>query len=338
MTKIVSYYYRKLDSTEKGTYDNIVWGIQNMKTTIDCSGVRDIGTVFEDIIFSHPEFYYVDQHYLISPGLTKKLNLKYRYAKRQLNEINLQIETVMQEIISSSINQYQSDYDKVLVLHDYLKKNLQYDDDALNSFSRGNRGFENSFSILGAFLKRKCVCAGFSLAMKALCDKIGLECLVVSGTGSNSLFRGPHAWNIVRINGYYHHVDVTWDNQFTDDITVPNYGYMNLDDETIAKDHTWNKNNYPPCKDAPYNYFRINQSLIDSKAQLQKFLYENMLNEEEYIIFKVLKGSLLEKEIAGCLNDIMIQASNKCRHVSVNEFKYNWIPEQLVYMIQPAYK
>ncbi|MDD2299135.1 MAG: transglutaminase domain-containing protein [Fermentimonas sp.] len=308
-----------------------------MKTTTPCTGVGDIKAMFADIMGSHPQFYYVNNQCGVSLGLTgKNIILSYRYSKNQLNETNSQIETVMQEIISANINQHQSDYDKVLVLHDYLKKNIQYDWDA--AISMGMRGFEDSHNIVGAFLNKKCVCEGFAKAMKALCDKIGLECLVVSGTACSSVAKGPHAWNIVKINGYYHHVDVTWDNQFTDDVTVPNYGYLNLDDETIGKDHTWNKNNYPLCPDDPYNYFRVNQSLIDSKTKLEKFFYESILNEEEHIIFKVVKGSQLEKEIAGSLQDIIHRASSKCRHVSVNGLKYNLIPEQLTYMVQPKYQ
>ena len=310
-----------------------------MKTTISCTGVSDIKAVIEDIINSYPEFYYVSQQLELSPGLFgKNLILTYRYSKHQINDLNLQIERVMQEILSTNINQHQSDYDKVLVLHDYLKKSIQYDHEAYNNMNKTRNAFEDSYGIVGAFLKRKCVCSGFSLAMKAFCDKIGLECLVVSGIGNNSLASGPHAWNIVKINGYHHHVDITWDNQFTDDVTVPNYGYLNLDDDTIAKDHTWNRKNYPLCDVAPYNYFRVNQSLIDSKPQLGKFLYESLLNEEEYIIFKVLRGSVLEKEIAGCLEDIFNRANSKCRHVAMSQFRYYWIPEQLAYMIQPTYQ
>lgn len=307
-----------------------------MKTVIPCYGVNDLQTMFEDISYSHPQFYYLKQHYHVSMGLTgKNIVLSYRFNKSQRNDINSQIEKIMQEILSTNINDHQSDYDKVLVLHDYLKINLQYDYDALNS---SGKGFEDSYGIVGAFLKRKCVCNGFSLAFKALCDRIGLECLVVTGTGNSSLIRGPHAWNIVKINGYYHHVDVTWDNQFTDDARIPNYGYLNLDDETIAKDHTWNRNNYPKCEHAPYNYFKVNQSLIDSKPHLEKFLYQNLQDEEEHIIFKVLKGSILEKEIAGSLDSIANSASRKLKHVSVREFKYSYIPAQLVYMVQPTYQ
>ena len=50
---------------------------------------------------------------------------------------------------------------------------------------------------------------------------------------------------------------------------MPNYGYMNLSDDEIAKDHTWNRKHYPECPSSPYNYFRVNNALLDSKAQLE---------------------------------------------------------------------
>lgn len=186
-------------------------------------------------------------------------------------------------------------------------------------------------------MKNKCVCEGFAKAFKFLCDKIGLECWVVSGKGSSSIGAGPHAWNIVRINGYYHHVDVTWDNQYSDSSAVSNYGYMNLSDDEIAKDHTWNRKHYPECPSSPYNYFRVNNALIDSKAQLESMLYNSFQMEEEFIMFRVVRGSILEREINGCLTDSIQRAANRCKHISVSTFRYGGVPEQLTFFVQPDY-
>ena len=186
-------------------------------------------------------------------------------------------------------------------------------------------------------LKCKCVCEGFAKAFKFLCDKIDLECWVVSGKGSSSIGAGPHAWNIVKINGYYHHVDVTWDNQYSDSSSMPNYGYMNLSDDEIAKDHTWNKKHYPECPSSPYNYFRVNNALLDSKAQLESMLYNSLQMEEEFITFRVVRGSILEREINGCLTDCIQKAANRCKYISVPTFRYGGVPEQLTFFVQPDY-
>lgn len=140
----------------------------------------------------------------------------YLYSPAEATKIRGQLDAAAQSIISEHINDHQSDYDKVRSLHDYLKSNLEYDTVAASSHRPNERNIAEAHNIIGALLKHKCVCEGFAKAFKFLCDKIDLECWVVSGKGSSSIGAGPHAWNIVKINGYYHHVDVTWDNQYSD--------------------------------------------------------------------------------------------------------------------------
>ena len=261
----------------------------------------------------------------------------YLYSPAESVKIRNQLDATAQTIISEHINDHQSDYDKVRSLHDYLKSNLEYDTVAATSHRPNERNIAEAHNIIGALLKNKCVCEGFAKAFKFLCDKIGLECWVVSGKGSSSIGAGPHAWNIVRINGYYHHVDVTWDNQYSDSSAVSNYGYMNLSDDEIAKDHTWNRKHYPECPSSPYNYFRVNNALIDSKAQLESMLYNSFQMEEEFIMFRVVRGSILEREINGCLTDSIQRAANRCKHISVSTFRYGGVPEQLTFFVQPDY-
>ncbi len=262
----------------------------------------------------------------------------YLYSPAEAAQIRTQLEQAAHKLIAGLINDHQSDYDKVRSLHDYLKSNLEYDTVAANSRRPNERNIAEAHSIIGALLKHKCVCEGFAKALKFLCDKIGLECWVVCGKGSSPLAMGPHAWNIVKINGYYHHVDVTWDNQYSDSATIPNYGYLNLSDEEISKDHTWNRINYPECPSSPYNYFRVNNALLDSKAQLESLLYNSFEMEEEFIMFRVIRGSLLEREINGCLSDSIQRAMDRCRHVFVPTYQYGGVPEQLTFYVKPDYE
>lgn len=338
MIKVKSVYYCNLDKVQKAAYDDIVSGLKAMKRTIPVKGIKDFTPIIETILYDYPELFYVDKRYQYQAGLREiQIKPKYIFDQVSVKKIQSQMDDIVNGFIAENINEHQSDYDKALVIHDFLKTNIQYDYDALNSFGRGTTGFEHSYTSYGALVKHKCVCAGFAAAMKLICDKIGLECHIVSGIGSSTLFSGAHAWNIVKINGYYHHVDVTWDNQFSDDLQIPNYCYFNLSDDSIAKDHTWERKNYPVCDDEPYNYFRVNQSLMDSQAQLEKYIYENMLSEEPLIMFKVKKDSILEREIAGCIDRLVNNASAKCKHTRMEQYSYQWMPEQLVYMLKIDY-
>ena len=332
-----SVYYNSL-GINKRVYDAALQCFQNRGKSFSVTGSVRADELTIEVLNEHPEIFYVGQEFRITTNLMRRDILPfYLYSPSDTVRIRNQLNSTAQIIISEHINEHQSDYDKVRSLHDYLKSNLEYDTVAANSHRPNERNVAEAHNIIGALLNNKCVCEGFAKAFKFLCDKIDLECWVVTGKGSSSIGTGPHAWNIVKINGYYHHVDVTWDNQYSDSSAVPNYGYMNLSDEEISKDHTWNRKHYPECLDAPYNYFRVNNALIDSKAQLESMLYNSFQMEEEFIMFRVVRGSVLEREINGCLTDGIQRAANRCKHISVSTLRYGGVPEQLTFFVQPDY-
>lgn len=272
-----SVYYNNLGANKR-IYDAALQCFQNRGRSFPVTGSIPAAELAIEVLNDHPEIFYVGQEFRVMSSLMRRdIMPAYLYSPAEATKIRGQLDAAAQSIISEHINDHQSDYDKVRSLHDYLKSNLEYDTVAASSHRPNERNIAEAHNIIGALLKCKCVCEGFAKAFKFLCDKIDLECWVVSGKGSSSIGAGPHAWNIVKINRYYHHVDVTWDNQYSDSSSMPNYGYMNLSDDEIAKDHTWNKKHYPECPSSPYNYFRVNNALLDSKAQLESMLYNSLL-------------------------------------------------------------
>ena len=159
-----------------------------MQRSIPIKNGDGILELVEKTLYDYPELFYIDRKFGVSSGLFKtEFVPKYIYGKAQVDNYRKQLENITNEIIGDLINRHQSEYDKALVLHDYLKKNIQYDYAALEkSMARNSsKGFEDSSTVIGALIKHKCVCTGFSLAMKMLCDKIDLECHVVSGVGNS---------------------------------------------------------------------------------------------------------------------------------------------------------
>ena len=74
-----------------------------------------------------------------------------------------------------------------------------------------------------------------------------------------------------------------------------------------------------------------------AKAQLESMLYNSLQMEEEFITFRVVRGSILEREINGCLTDCIQKAANRCKYISVPTFRYGGVPEQLTFFVQPDY-
>ena len=70
--------------------------------------------------------------------------------------------------------------------------------------------------------RKKGICEDYSRLFKALCDAVGMKCIVVKGDARDFYrpFRkghnNPHAWNAVKIDNKWHLLDATWGAGYTD--------------------------------------------------------------------------------------------------------------------------
>lgn len=93
-------------------------------------------------------------------------------------------------------------YDKLKSIHDQICNMTTYE-----------LGAPMAHQATGVFLKGKAVCEGYAEALKLLCDREGIPCLIVVGTGNG----GAHEWNYVQMeDGKWYGVDATWDDQDTE--------------------------------------------------------------------------------------------------------------------------
>lgn len=70
------------------------------------------------------------------------------------------------------------------------------------------------------------VCEGYARALKLLCDKSGIPCVLVDGMAlvdADTGAAGPHMWNYVLVDGAWYGIDVTWNDPV--DETDPNPPY-----------------------------------------------------------------------------------------------------------------
>lgn len=151
----------------------------------------------------------------------------------------------MQYMIDQIIEQTKQDVgiEKGRRIHNWLVKNTQYDDSEMA---------QNKFNIYGVLHDQKAVCEGYARTFKYLMECVGVPCLLVSGTGTNSQgVTQDHAWNYVLINSQWYAVDVTWDDPViigedgslsdeTDDDTIDRnilYRYFLKGSETFFKEH-----------------------------------------------------------------------------------------------------
>ncbi|MDQ0114009.1 hypothetical protein J2T15_003452 [Paenibacillus harenae] len=106
------------------------------------------------------------------------------------------------EIIEVTIKPGMTDVEKEQAIHDYLIDLVTYDD---SEFNRGIPTKTSPYSAYGALIEQYAVCDGYAHALQILGKLAGLDMFYISGRSSIE-----HAWNLIRLDGVYYHVDATW--------------------------------------------------------------------------------------------------------------------------------
>ena len=152
--------------------------------------------------FTNPALFYVEHSYryytLQGESTVQRLELSYLYTAEQSVQMSAFYESTVEEIVSG-IPAGATDFDKVLYLHDYLVQNYAYDYEGLSGTGKPIRDAYNFFKT------GRGVCQAYMLAMIALCDEVGIPALPVVSDEME------HAWNLVKLDGEWYHIDVTWD-------------------------------------------------------------------------------------------------------------------------------
>lgn len=95
-----------------------------------------------------------------------------------------------------------SDFETIKKVHNFICDNADYDYDTYYGNGYGFGAYEN-------LIGKKSVCQGYAVAFQRYMDYFGIPCYVASGIVNG----GPHAWNIVYLEGAWYHIDTTWDGQ-----------------------------------------------------------------------------------------------------------------------------
>ncbi|MCM1307801.1 MAG: hypothetical protein NC223_04300 [Butyrivibrio sp.] len=184
-----------------------------------------------------------------------------------------------ESIILKLVNGGMSEFDKVKAIHDYIVMNVEYP----AYIDMGNRSL---FTAEGALINRLAVCQGYAEAFSLLCFKAGIQTEMVYGTADNGEEIESHAWNLVRVDGVWYQLDVTWD----DPVSVNSSGSSNLRyNYFLVPDSVMNRNHMADsytgkhsCTDSRYLEYGEKQTLeIIIKQKFGDIKYDIVSNEAE---------------------------------------------------------
>lgn len=216
----------------------------------------------------------------------------------------------------------ENDFKKVVAAHNYIINNCIYnlegiDDDTLT---------DDDFSAYGVFVKGLAVCEGYAKAFEMLMDIADIDCIMVTGTiGEEDI---PHAWNMVKLEDSWYHVDVTYDDPYPETKEII-YVYLNVTDEIIERDHKWNKNNTPEALNNKYDYVKINKLSYGEKEEIINLIQDCNLNNKTYTSF-IWNGT---DEI----DEAVWKEALKGTDISNLSFSYIGVEGRRMYMINLVY-
>ncbi len=178
---------------------------------------------------------------------TFEFQYHYQLDAATLQQWRQETEQAVLNLTSSLVAQDMPDYQKVLVIHDWIVNQTRYN--SANIQEPGNH------LAYGALVKGSCVCMGYAEAGVIMFQAAGIETAYIDGEATNSSGKTEgHAWNAVKIDGEWYLVDMTWDDPVMNDGSdVLQYDYFLLTDGQLAKDHTWEYDKFPKCNGRTWN-------------------------------------------------------------------------------------
>lgn len=221
---------------------------------------NSIDNIIDRVLEENYDIYYYFDSYQISylkEGSSIKevsVSLKFSSDRESILKRNREVENKIKEIVKLIIKPGMTDFQKEIAVHNYIVNNTKYDE---KNYEKGTVPKEANTSY-GVLINGVGVCGGYASAMDKLLKAAGVECIIISGeAGENGKYE-PHAWNLVKLDGEYYHIDATWNdpiytfNGVRKDVL--HFDYFNLTDKQMSKDHKWDRNKYPECNATKYRY------------------------------------------------------------------------------------
>lgn len=220
----------------------------------------DKGNQFWDDLYDIPEYNDLSHHN--EDGSYEIEEYKGYFKFRKFDKFSIRkeevenLKTFVKTWVSTNIKAGMAEEEKVRAINDFMVKEYRY--------TYGNRGQlsgkEEGKEKLGKYSVYSCfalidgkggVCNAKANMFYRLAKEAGLEVLYVTG----DVDTGLHAWNMVKVDGNWYHLDNTWNRGQYEGSSEYDYfntrDYYLKSDNTMRKNHSWDDTKYPV---APMDY------------------------------------------------------------------------------------
>lgn len=289
------YAYNTLTYTQKRIYAGLFSAVSKHEESVDISNFgatkSDIEAAYCAFDYENPQFFWLANGYSYSYSGGEMLSVSPSYSRSvsQMNSLLPEFEKTADKIIEEA-SKKSTLFEQLMYLHDAVVNMTEY----------STYGGAYKSEADGPLLNGSALCEGYSKAFMYLCQKMGIECICVSGDAG-----GSHMWNMVKLEGEWYHMDVTWDDPISSSgMQVLRYDYFCLTDDEISADHTIdNFFRVPSATAVKYNYYEYTgnkkytdvasafKALIDKAAEN----FENGVTYTEIFADSSIMSALMSK-------------------------------------------
>ena len=312
------FYYNQLNEAEQSIYNQLLETVAEMKksTTLDLGGlsVDDISIIFRAVRYEHPEIYWIQGFkYITDENNTSTLEFypNYIIEKNEKSEYDTKLK-VWTERVESTVQQKESAFEKEKEIYDFIVSNTKYNVEAsLNQ------------SLISA-VNGETVCLGFTKAMKYLCDKNNIPCVIVEGMSKSTGI--AHSWNKIYLDNEWYNIDLT--NSSTAKIFSDTYDMFNITDELVGKQFKEVQMtsgaitfNYPVADSIEDDYYNRNGLYITDVDELNEKLNNNSDNNSDNVTIRVATDEMMNTVSEFIKNNVSIKSIVTMDYIHLIQFQ-----------------
>ena len=222
----------------------IVRGLKQRKEYVSLEGcqvtAKNMETALMNPKYRFPQYFVSSITYDTNAATKMAAGAKITYSLNAEEAANRQKEMAQAaaEIVNSinSADRELKDYEKAWLVNQWLAKICENDGAAVQSPMTASNPYADVHSAYGALVNKKAQADGYAQAYQYIMrDLLGIPCLIVKNTA------GTLAWNMVKIDGKYYHVDVAWSRNSSEPSAAFGSYFLLTDEELKAADQAAGK-------------------------------------------------------------------------------------------------
>lgn len=306
------YYYNQLSKQQQAAYHVIKTGLSALAPSfaVPLLDGKELSDIYFMIRMDDPTlFWSVKFRYRYYRDSDKaEMIPEYLFDKGKIRDHQKAMKARVEKLVRPAVKL--SEMEKLLYVHDFICQNVRYD--------KLKKTY--SHEIIGPLGQGVGVCEGIAKSVKLLCDAMGIWCMIaLSDANPEKGIKYRHTWNVVRINGKYYHLDVTFDNSLGNEECL-RYDYFCLSDKQIFRDHEPAVRRIPECSDGEHFYYKEKKMSFTKQEDIRRRTAQAVKKGRSFLFH--WRGGYLTREVLMELLAIFEEeAKAKGRHARVS---LNW--------------